>query len=149
MSQLINWIILKTVVKVGHPLTKLSGSAYEIDTYIIHIIGSLKSEPTCNLIIPGSRLLISSLREHMLKSRGLPRDSTGVLEALPGKHNIKRQSPSIFYLLRPIYGAKCSTSVRRRFSTSLYILYILNRSYQWPPYIFFTCSESKNRPYKI
>ena len=61
----------------------------------------LKSESTCKLInrIPGSHLLISSLsgsasRMHV-ELLGKPRDSTSVLEALPGKFVIKRHSPSI------------------------------------------------------
>ena len=49
--------------------------------------------------ILGSRLLISSLpglalRMHV-ESRGLPRDSTSVCKALPGKLGFKRHSPSI------------------------------------------------------
>ena len=52
--------------------------------------------------IPGSRLLISSLpgsalRTHV-ESLGKPRMSTSVLEALPGKLDIKRHSPSILYI---------------------------------------------------
>ena len=57
-----------------------------------------------NLInrIPGSRLLISSLpgsasRMHVGRSARLEM-STSVLEALPGKLDIKRRSPSILYL---------------------------------------------------
>ena len=70
------------------------------------IIASLYSESACKLInrIPGSRLVISSLlssasRTHV-KSRGKPCDSTSILEALPGKLDIKRHSPtsSILYL---------------------------------------------------
>ena len=62
---------------------------------------SLKSEPTCKLInrIPGLHLFISSLpgwasRMHV-ELLGKPRDATSVLEALPGKFDIKRHSPSI------------------------------------------------------
>ena len=55
--------------------------------------------------IPGSRLLISSLpglassRMHV-ESLGEPPDSTSVLEALPGKLDIKRHSPSILYIYK-------------------------------------------------
>ena len=62
------------------------------------MIASLKSEPMGNLIhrIPGWRLLISSLpglasRTHV-ESLRKPRDLTSVLEALPGKLDIKRQT---------------------------------------------------------
>ena len=56
-----------------------------MDNYAI--IASLKSESTCKLInrIPGLDLFISSIT----------RDSTSILEALPGKLDIKRHSPSI------------------------------------------------------
>ena len=37
------------------------------------------------------------LREGLLTSQGLPRDSTRVLEAEPGKLDIKRHSPSILF----------------------------------------------------
>ena len=52
--------------------------------------------------IPGSRLLISSLpgsasRTHV-ESLCKPLGSTTVMEALPGKLDIKRHSPSILYL---------------------------------------------------
>ena len=52
--------------------------------------------------IPGSRLLKSSLpgsasRMH-IESLGKPRDLTSVLEALPGKLDITRHSPSILYI---------------------------------------------------
>ena len=68
-------------------------------------MASLKSEPTsCLLInrIPALRLLISSLpglasRTHV-ESLDKPPDSTSLLEALPGKLDIKRHSPSILYL---------------------------------------------------
>ena len=62
-------------------------------------------------IIPGLRLLISSLpgsssRMHV-ESLGKPRDSTSVLKDLPGKHDIKRHSPSILY--RSDLGPNCLT----------------------------------------
>ena len=64
----------------------------KIDNYVI--ISSLKSEPTCKKIniIPALCLLISSLpgsasRMHV-ESLGKPRDSTSILEALPGKPDI-------------------------------------------------------------
>ena len=73
----------------------------KIDNYVI--IASLKSEPMGTLMtrIPDSRLLISSLpcaasRMHV-KLLGKPCDSTSILEALPGKLDIKRHSPSILY----------------------------------------------------
>ena len=52
--------------------------------------------------IPGSPLSISSLpgrasRMHV-EWLGKPRDSTSILEALPGKLDIKRHSPSILYV---------------------------------------------------
>ena len=68
-----------------------------------HKIASLKTETIGKLInrIPGSLLLISSLpglalRTHV-ESLRKPRDSTRDLKALPGKLDIKRQSPSILY----------------------------------------------------
>ena len=67
------------------------------------MVATLKSEPTCKLInrIPASRLLISSLpnlaSRMQIEFLGKPRDSTSVLEALPGKLDIKRQSPCILY----------------------------------------------------
>ena len=52
--------------------------------------------------IPGLRLLISSLPGSALRmhveSLCKPRDPTTVVEALPGKLDIKRHSPSILYL---------------------------------------------------
>ena len=53
--------------------------------------------------IPDSRLLVSRLlclvlRTHV-ESLGKPRHSTMVLEALPGKSDIKRHSPRILYIL--------------------------------------------------
>ena len=61
------------------------------------------TEPMGKLInrISGSHLLISSLpgsasRKHV-ETLGKPRASTSVLKAFPGKHDIKRHSPSIFY----------------------------------------------------
>ena len=55
------------------------------------IIANLKSESTCKLInrIAGSRLLISSLQERMLNRSTSIAMSTSVLEALPGKLDIK------------------------------------------------------------
>ena len=76
-------------------------------------IAILKSEPIGQLInkihVPDSILLISSLpgsvsRMHFESIRK-PRGSTSVLEALPGKLDIKRHSPSILYLLRFIETA--------------------------------------------
>ena len=57
--------------------------------------------------IPGLRLLISRLpgsasRTHV-ESLSKPCDSTSVLEALPGKLDIKSHSPSILYLY-PIHA---------------------------------------------
>ena len=70
-----------------------------MDNYVI--IACIKTEPTCKLInrIPGLLLLISSLpglalRTHV-KSLGKPCNSTSVLEALPGKLDIRRHSSSI------------------------------------------------------
>ena len=74
----------------------------ESDNYVI--ITSLKIDSTWKLIkrIPGSRLLISNLpgkaSRTLVESRGKPRDSTSVFEALPGKLDIKWHSPSILYL---------------------------------------------------
>ena len=66
------------------------------------MIASLEKERTCKLInrIPGSPLLMSSLpgsafRMHV-ESLGKSRNSTlSVLEALPGKLDIKRHSPKL------------------------------------------------------
>ena len=38
------------------------------------------------------------LRERLLTSRGLPSDSTCILEAEPGKLDIKRREPGILYI---------------------------------------------------
>ena len=60
----------------------------------------MKSEPICKLTnrIPGTRLLISSLpclasRTHV-ESLGKHHHSASALEALPGKLDIERHSPS-------------------------------------------------------
>ena len=55
--------------------------------------------------IPGLCVMMSSLpgsasRLHV-ETLGKPLDSTSVLKALPGKLDIKRHSPSVFYLKRP------------------------------------------------
>ena len=71
------------------------------------IIASVKSETTCKLIIriPGSRLLMhvpslpGSASRTLVESLGKPRHSTSVLEALPGKLDIKRHSPCTLYTL--------------------------------------------------
>ena len=84
---------------------------HKIKNYVI--IASLKSETMGKLInrIPGSRLLISSLP-------GLPM-STSVLEALLGKLDIKRHSPSILYLSHTpsvdLNGPVCLRSLARTF----------------------------------
>ena len=64
----------------------------------------LKGEPTCKLMnrIPRLGLLILSLpgsdsKTHF-ESLGKARDLTIILEALPGKLDIKRHSSSILYL---------------------------------------------------
>ena len=58
--------------------------------------------------IPGSGLLISSLpgsaKEWMLNQSASLAMSTSVFEALPGKLDIKRHSPSILYLFGSIYS---------------------------------------------
>ena len=72
----------------------------KVNNYVL--IASLKSVSTCKLInrihVPGSRLLISSLpgkaSRTLVESQGW---STSVLEALPGKHDIKIHGPSILY----------------------------------------------------
>ena len=69
----------------------------KINDYVIPTI--LKSEPIGQLI---SRLLTSSLpgsasRMHV-ELLGKPRYSTSILEALAGQLDIKRHSPSIFYI---------------------------------------------------
>ena len=52
--------------------------------------------------IPDSRLLISILPGSALRMHfellSKPRESTSLLEALPGKLDIKRHSPSILYI---------------------------------------------------
>ena len=61
---------------------------------------SLKSEPNCKLInrIPGSHLLISSLPGSALRSHveslGKPHNLASILEALPGKLDIKSRGGS-------------------------------------------------------
>ena len=68
------------------------------------IIASLKSETMGKLInrIPGSRLLILTLPglalRTLVESLGKPRDVNKRSQALPGKLNIKRHSPSILYV---------------------------------------------------
>ena len=48
--------------------------------------------------ILGSRLLISSLLGALVKSQGLPSDSTCILKAEPGKLDIKGQEPGILFI---------------------------------------------------
>ena len=74
----------------------------KINNYFIIVI--LKSEPIGKLRnrILGSHLLISSLpdlisRTHV-ESHSKPRNSTSILEAMPGKLDIKKQKPSILYI---------------------------------------------------
>ena len=58
--------------------------------------------------IQGPRLLISNLPGSALSENdfelfGKPRDSTGVLQVLPGKRDIKRHTPTILYIsLNPL-----------------------------------------------
>ena len=67
--------------------------------------------------IPGSRLLISSLPGSALRAHvkwlSKPRNSTSILEALPGNLDIKRHSPSILYigLHREYFVASGSTCI--------------------------------------
>ena len=65
-----------------------------------HEIASLKSESTCKLInrIPGSRLLITGLPGSGLRRHDESLVKPRVLEALPGKLDIKRHSHSILYV---------------------------------------------------
>ena len=61
--------------------------------------------------IPGSRLLISSLsgsalRRHV-ESLGKPRDVNMRSQALPGKLDIKRHSPSILYISASLAMSTC------------------------------------------
>ena len=64
----------------------------------------MKSETMGKLInrMPGSRLLISSLPDSALRthveSLGKPSDVNKRSKILPGKHDIKRHSPSILYI---------------------------------------------------
>ena len=60
----------------------------KVHNYVI--IASLKSEPINKLInrIPGKAL------RTLVESRGMPRNSTCILQAEPGKLDIKRHSPS-------------------------------------------------------
>ena len=75
-----------------------------MDNYVI--IVSLKSKPFSKLIniIAGSRLLISSLPGSasitQVELLSKPRDLISSLEALPGKLDKKRHSPSILSLYR-------------------------------------------------
>ena len=63
----------------------------------------MKSEPTGKLIknIPGSGILISGIPDSATRMRveslDKPCNSTSILEALPGKLDIKIHSPSILY----------------------------------------------------
>ena len=58
--------------------------------------------------IPGSGVLISSLpgsaKESMLNQSASLAMSTSIFEALPGKLDIKRHSPSILYLFGSIHS---------------------------------------------
>ena len=75
------------------------------------VIASLKSEATCKLVnrTPGSRrsfdikftLYQARPREHMSNRSASLAMSTNVPEALPGKLDIKRHSPSILYVAMP------------------------------------------------
>ena len=87
-----------------HELHFFKDVVHDVESTRNVIIACLKSEPTCKLKnrIPGSHLLVSSLpgsasRTHV-ESLGKPLDSTSILEALPGKIDIKRHSHSILYL---------------------------------------------------
>ena len=94
---------------------------YEIDNYVI--ITSLNSETTCKLInrLPGSRLLISSLPGSASRTHGellgKPRDSTGILKALPGKLRKPRESTNV------LEDLPCKLDIKRH---SLSILYLLD-----------------------
>ena len=74
----------------------------KIDNYVIK--ACLKRKAICKLInrIPGLHLLISSLPGLALRtlaeSLGELHDSTSILEALPGKLDIKIHSPSTHIL---------------------------------------------------
>ena len=76
----------------------------KIDNYVK--VASLKSELNCKLInrILGECLLISSLPSSALRTHvESTHDSTRILEALPGKLDIKRHSPRILYIYhRPV-----------------------------------------------
>ena len=61
---------------------------------IVESRGILKANKLINRI-QGLCLLISSLPDKALR---MPRDSTIIFKALPGKLDIKRHSPSILYL---------------------------------------------------
>ena len=81
------------------------------------IFAILKSKPACKLInrIQGWCLLMSSTpcsssRTHV-ESFGKPRDSTIFLQALPGKLDTKRHSPSIFYIQ---YNCSIPMGLRRK-----------------------------------
>ena len=65
------------------------------------IIASLKSEPkgTYQVRVSWYQDYQARLWEHILNRSAEPRDSTGVLKALPGKRDIKRLSPRIIYTL--------------------------------------------------
>ena len=89
----------------------------KVDNYVI--IASLKSKAMGKQInrVPGTRLLISSLpdsasRTHA-KSLCKSGNLTSILEALPGKLDIKRHSPNNLYLFprKPI--AKLDTHLNR------------------------------------
>ena len=75
---------------VQDPLTKYLSCIPQIKVCIYRILGE------CLLI---SSLPCKALRR-LVESRGLPRDSTCILEALPGKLDIKRHEPGILFIMQ-------------------------------------------------
>ena len=69
-------------------------------------------------VIPGMDLLISSLPGLDLRTHVESRESTSILEALPGKLDVKRHSPSILYIQyhhrRIIYSFYLETCTRMK-----------------------------------
>ena len=63
--------------------------------------------------IPGSRFdikLLGSASRVCVESLGKPRDSRSILEALPGRLNIKRHSLSILYIPELFFFYACTLS---------------------------------------
>ena len=97
-----NFQIWKFLEKIG----KVDGE-YLLNVYCMQLYYGLS---TCMWRILGECLLISSLpgkaSRTLVDIASLPSDSTYVLEAKPGKHDIKRREPgSIYQLTKLIHSS--------------------------------------------